>query len=196
MAEQRQYLLDQALAPYVLYLDDDLHLEPWALERMLTAICEEKCGFVGMAPIGLSFVDDVRLHEQTIEFWEGPVQPEVVAPETPQWERWPLHNAANIYHLQQRLGLTPERQRKYKVAWIGACAMYDTAKLRSVGGYGFWRQLPPEHSGEDVVAQQRVMARYGGCGLIPSGVYHLELPTTIVNRRVDAPRALNLELER
>ena len=35
-----------------------------------------------------------------------------------------------------------------------------------------------------------VMARYGGCGLIPSGVYHQELPTTVEDRRVDAPRVL------
>jgi hypothetical protein len=32
------------------------------------------------------------------------------------------------------------------------------------------------------------MARHGGCGLIPSGVYHMELPTTITERTVDAPR--------
>jgi glycosyltransferase involved in cell wall biosynthesis len=194
MAEQRQFLLDRAAAPYALFLDDDLILEPYVVERMTAAIAEEKCGFVGSAVIGLSFIDDVRPHEQTIEFWEGPVRPEVVAPGTPQWERWRLHNAANIYHLQTRLGLTPEHQRKYKVAWVGACVLYDVAALRAVGGYGFWNQLPPEHSGEDVLAQLRVMARFGGCGIIPSGVYHQELPTTIVDRRADAPKVLDLRL--
>jgi hypothetical protein len=34
------------------------------------------------------------------------------------------------------------------------------------------------------------MARHGGCGLIPSGAYHQELPTTVRDRRVDAPRVL------
>jgi hypothetical protein len=34
------------------------------------------------------------------------------------------------------------------------------------------------------------MARYGGCGLLPSGAYHLELPTTIPDRRTDAPKVL------
>jgi hypothetical protein len=36
------------------------------------------------------------------------------------------------------------------------------------------------------------MARDGGCGLIPSGVYHQELPTTVTDRRADAPRVLPL----
>ncbi|MBX6313637.1 MAG: glycosyltransferase [Isosphaeraceae bacterium] len=34
------------------------------------------------------------------------------------------------------------------------------------------------------------MTRYGGCGLIPSGAYHQEWPTTIEDRRVDAPQVL------
>ncbi|MCY7273242.1 MAG: hypothetical protein LH702_05725 [Phormidesmis sp. CAN_BIN44] len=95
----------------------------------------------------------------------------------PEWERWRLHNAANLYHLQQQLGITLERSRKYRVAWVGGCVVYDTEKLRSVGGFQFWRDLPTNHCGEDVFAQQRVMSRYGGCGLIPSGVYHQELET-------------------
>jgi hypothetical protein len=69
--------------------------------------------------------------------------------------------------------------------------MYDTAKLWDSGGYSFWQELPAEHCGEDVVVQLRLMERYGGCGLIPSGVYHQELPTTIVERRVAADKALN-----
>jgi len=191
MAEQRQFLLDQATAPYSLFLDDDLILEPDVVERMLLAIQEEGCGFVGSAVIGLSYIDDIRLHEQAIEFWNGRVQPEIVQSNTPQWERWRLHNAANIYHVQQRLGITPDKQRKYRVAWVGGCIIYDTIKLRDVGGYSFWQELPPEHCGEDVLVQLQVMQRYGGCGLIPSGVYHQELPTTIVERRVAADKALN-----
>lgn len=192
LAEQRQFLLHQAKNPYCLFLDDDLILEPFVVERMLAAIREERCGFVGSAVIGLSYAPDIRPHQQAIEFWEGPVQPEVIEPGTPQWERYRLHNAANLYHVQRSLGLTPEQQRKYRVAWVGGCVMYDTAKLRAAGGFSFWRSLPREHCGEDVLAQLRVMARFGGCGLIPSGVYHQELPTTVVNRRIDAPRLLNL----
>lgn len=198
MAEQRQFLLDQVTAPYALFLDDDLILEPWVIQNLLDAIRaapgsgQAGLGFVGSAVIGLSYVDDVRPQEQAIEFWEGPVQPETIVPNGYGWDRWKLHNAANVYHVQQRLGIGPDNPRKYKVAWVGACAMYDVAKLRDVGGYSFWKELPPEHAGEDVLAQMRVMAKYGGCGVMPSGVYHMELPTTVVDRKVDAPRVLAL----
>jgi GT2 family glycosyltransferase len=193
MAEQRQFLLEQATAPYALFIDDDLILEPYVVEQMLTAIREENCGFVGSALIGLSFIDDIRPHEQAIAFWEEPVQPEIVKPNTPEWERWRLHNAANLYHVQQRLGLTPEQGRKYRVAWVGGCVLYNTAKLRDVGGFSFWQDLPPDHCGEDVLAQQRVMARYGGCGIIPSGAYHQELETTIVERGLPADKVIGSE---
>jgi glycosyltransferase involved in cell wall biosynthesis len=193
MAEQRQFLLDQAGADYVLYLDDDLILEPFVIEQMLTAIREEGCGFVGSAVTGLSYCGDFRPHEQEIEFWEGRVQPEEVLPGSMQWQRYKLHNAANLYHVQRRLGLNPARTRKYRVAWVGGCVMYATRCLRDVGGFSFWRDLPPGHSGEDVLAQLRVMRAYGGCGLIPSGVYHQELPTTVGDRRVNAPDVLRID---
>jgi glycosyltransferase involved in cell wall biosynthesis len=192
LAEQRQFLLDQAIAPYVLFLDDDLILEPEVVQQLLTAIQQENCGFVGCAVIGLSFVDDVRPQQQAIEFWQDRVQPEVVRSGTPAWERYKLHNAANLYHVQQQLGLTPQTTRKYKIAWIGGCVLYDAAKLRDVGGFTFWKDLPPNHCGEDVLAQLRVMAKFGGCGVIPSGVYHQELPTTIPDRHLDAPQLLPL----
>lgn len=190
LAEQRQFLLDQATAPYALFLDDDLILEPDALERMLTAIKEENCGFVGCAVPSLSFLKDVRPHQQHIEFWDTPVQPEILRPNTPEWDRHKLHSAANILHVAQQMGITPENQRKYRLAWVGACVLYDTAKLRECGGFEFWMQLPNEHCGEDVLAQVRVMERYGGAGIIPTRVYHQELPTTVPNREVDAPKVL------
>lgn len=77
IAEQRQFLLDQAIAQYSLFLDDDLILESDVIKQMLVAIRKENCGFVGCALTGLIFIDDVRPHEQKIEFWDGPVQPEV-----------------------------------------------------------------------------------------------------------------------
>jgi GT2 family glycosyltransferase len=186
IAEHRQFLLDQVTAPYALFLDDDVILEATAIEHMLTAIQEAGCGFVGSAFHGLSFVQDVRPHEQAIEFWQDAVEPEDVKPNTPAWERWRLHNAANLYHLQQRLALTGDTPRRYKIAWISGCILYDTAKLRSISGFAFWQDLPPEHCGEDVLVQLQLMARYGGCGLIPSGAYHQELPTTIPDRQVAA----------
>jgi hypothetical protein len=93
--------------------------------------------------------------------------------------------------VQRRLGITPDRQRVYKVAWVGGCVLYDAEKLRACGGYSFWTELPQEHAGEDVLAQLRVMARFGGCGLIPSGAFHQELPTTVPVREVDAPLVLH-----
>jgi GT2 family glycosyltransferase len=195
LAEQRQFLLDQVHAPYALFLDDDVILEPYVLHNMLEAIRSEGCGFVGSALVGLSYLEDVRPHQQHIEFWEGPVTAERILPGGPEWERHHLHSAANLYHVAQNLNLTPEQPRKYRVAWVGGCAIYDTAKLRSVGGFGFWKDLPAEHCGEDVLAQIRVMSHYGGCGLIPSGVYHQELPTTVPDREVDAPNVLNPHLD-
>lgn len=193
LAEQRNFLLRQARAPYALFLDDDVVIEPDLIERLLRAIREQGCGFVGSAVIGMSHADDDRPQQQAIEFWEGRVQPEAVTPDSPAWDRHFLHNAANLYHLQNRLGVSRERQRLYKVAWVGGCVLFDTAKLRAAGGFDFWRRLPAEHCGEDVYAQLRVMARDGGCAIIPSGAYHQELATTVPRREVDAPRVLPLE---
>lgn len=195
IAEQRQFLLDQATAPYVLYLDDDVILEAKVIHHLLTTIQAEGCGFVGSASHGLSFREDVRPYEQAIEFWNGTVQPERVKPDTPQWERWRLHNAANLYHVQQRLGLAVDEPHTYKIAWITGCVLYDAEKLRSIGGFNFWHDLPPEHGGEDVRVQLLLMARYGGCGLIPSGAYHQEVPTTIPDRLVAADNLIDWSTE-
>lgn len=190
LAEQRQFLLEQALAPYVLFLDDDVVVEPDLVERLRATIVEQCCGFVGSALIGLGFVDDHRPHEQSIEFWDGPVEPETVVPDSDEWQRHRLHSAANLWHLQTQLGLDAQRQRLYRVAWVGGCVLFDAQKLREAGGFGFWPELPPEHCGEDVLVQLRVMKRFGGCAVIPSGAYHQELPTTVPRREFDAQRVL------
>src|SRR5947209_8153850 len=99
LAQQRQFLLDKASAPYVLFSDDDVIFEPDAVAQMLGAIRRAGCGYVGSALIGLSYLNDVRPHQQDIEFWDGPVEPESIGPDTPQWERYTLHNAANLHHV-------------------------------------------------------------------------------------------------
>lgn len=190
LAEQRQFLLDQAQARRALFIDDDVLCEPDLVERLVRAMADGSTGFVGSAVIGLSYLHDVRPQQQAITFWDGPVQPETIRPDDPRWARHHLHSAANLLHVQQRLGLDAAHQRRYKVAWVGGCVLYDVAKLRAVGGFGFWDRLPPLHCGEDVLAQLRVMARFGGCGLIPSGAYHQELPTTVPERDCDAPKVL------
>lgn len=192
LSEHRDFLLGRARAPYAVMLDDDVLLEPTVLARLLRVVRAQGCGLVGASMIGMSFVDDERPHQQVVEPWDGPVHPEDFGADDPRWQRYQLHNAANPWHAALRLGATDADPVLYKVAWVAGCVLYDVAKLRSVGGFGFWRELPVEHAGEDVVAQRRVLARYGGCGVLPSGAYHQELPTTVVDRSVDAPRVLNV----
>jgi GT2 family glycosyltransferase len=196
MAEQRAFLLAQAQARYCLFVDDDVILEPDLVARLHAVIDKEGCGFVGSALHGLSYLGQTRPLQEAIEFWDGPVRPETVQPGSTAWSRHHLHSAANLFHVQSRLGLVPgagHATRTYKVAWVGGCVLFDTARLRDAGGYDFWTALPAQHCGEDVLAQQRVMARYGGCAIIPSGAYHMELPTTVTARDVDAPYVLPLD---
>lgn len=198
IAEQRAFLLRSSLARYVLFLDDDVWLAPGAVDRLLAAIAELRCGFVGNAPHGLSYLDDHRPdQEDGYEEWQGRPRPEVISPHGPQWTRAALHSAANLAHVTERLGLREGEWRAYKVAWVGACVLFDRVKLLAVGGFDFWPQVPADHQGEDVVAQLRVLSRYGGAGVLPSGAYHLESPTTVTDRRIEcfdvvpteAPRA-------
>jgi GT2 family glycosyltransferase len=190
LAEQRAFLLSQAQAPYCLFLDDDVILEPDMVERLHRTIVQQACGFVGSALHGLSYLGQLRPDQERIEMWNGPVRPETVRPGSPAWRRHHLHSAANLWHVQARMGLRADEQRCYRVAWVGGCVLFDTDKLRSCGGFDFWTELPPNHCGEDVLAQLRVMERFGGCGVIPSGAYHMELPTTVTRRDADAPHVL------
>ena len=186
LAEQRQFLLDQSRAPFVHYLDDDVLLDPPTLGRMLGVMRAEGCGFVGCAAPSLAYLDDIRPHQQGIELWEGPVRPEPFAPDAIPWERHLVNNAANPLHLEQRFAPDGETVR-YKVAWVGgANVLYDRAKLLDVGGFGFWDRLPPEHAGEEAVVQFLLIRRYGGCGILPAGTYHLGLPTNVPDRARNA----------
>jgi GT2 family glycosyltransferase len=178
IAEQRDFLLQQATSDAVLFLDDDVWMEAWVIERLLKVLREEQCGFVGAFPSGLSYRDDVRPHQQHVEYWDGPVQPENVTPGSPRWEN-PLHRAANVYHVGQTL--SPDTIRRYKIAWCGACALYDRAKLLAVGGFSFWSRLPRYHSGEEVLVQNLLLRRWGGCCILSAGTYFSEVPTTVLN---------------
>ena len=193
VTENRAHLLSCATAPLVLFLDDDVWLEPWGLGRLREAIEKLDCGFVGFAVQGLSYLDDHRPHELApYEEWQGAVTPERLRREDPGWQRWTLHNAANPTHLGDRLGLSPGHWRAYKIAWIGGCVLFRRQRLEETGGFSFWSELPPAHAGEEVVAQLRVMQRYGGAGILPSGAVHLELPTTVPNRDVECYDAVDL----
>lgn len=187
LAEHRAYLLAASAARYVLYLDDDVWLEPGTLHRLVSALAELGCGFVGNAVHGLSYVDDVRPETHGhYEEWEATPVPERIRPGTPEWDRAQIHSAANLLHVTEKLELPPEAWRAYKVSWIGGCVLYDRAKLVDSGGFDFWRRVQEKHQGEDVAAQLAVLARHGGAGVLPSGAYHLESPTTVTERDVEA----------
>ncbi|MBL1174934.1 glycosyltransferase family 2 protein [Pantanalinema sp. GBBB05] len=179
IAEQREFLLQQARADAVLYLDDDVFMEPWVVERLLTTLQTEQCGFVGAFPTGLSYRADIRPQQQPVEFWQGAVTPEIVQPDSPIWERFHLHRAANLYHVSQTLA--PGEFRRYKIAWVACCILYERSKLLQVGGFSFWERLPRYHSGEEVLVQNLLMRRWGGCAIMPSGTYHAEVPSTVLN---------------
>lgn len=186
LAEQRDFLLGVSSAPRVLYLDNDVWLEPGMLARMQQALDEAGCGFVGAAVQGLSYLDDRRpAEQQPFELWPGRPEPEQVEPDSPAFDRWTLHNAANLAHIAADLDVPRGGWLLYKVAWVGGCVLFDRQRLLEVGGFSFWDRLPPGHAGEDAVAQARVMAAYGGAGLLPSGAVHLEAPTTVGDRSTE-----------
>ena len=187
IAEHRAFLLAQASAPYVLFLDDDVWPEPGLLATLHDAIEALDCGVVGAAQQGLSYLGDERPAEQApFAPWDGAVEPERLRKDEPGTERWTLHNAANLTHIAARTRLPEAGWLPYRVAWLAGCVLYRREALEAVGGFGFWERLGPHHGGEDVAAQWLVMERFGGAGVLPSGAVHLEAPTTIPDRSVDA----------
>lgn len=186
LAEQRQFLLEKATAPYVHFLDDDVLIDPPVLQRMLETIEREGCGFVGCAATGLSYLSDERPTQQRIELWDGPIRPEPFAVGDVPLERHLVNSAANPIHLERKL-VRDGAVLRYKVAWVGgANVLYDRARLLDVGGFSFWPRLPAEHAGEEVLVQFLLVRRFGGCGLLPSGTYHLETPTNVPDRTSNA----------
>jgi glycosyltransferase involved in cell wall biosynthesis len=192
ITEQRQFLFEKSKTELILYLDDDLILEPFVIKNSFKTIKIQNCGFVGMGLIGPSFVNDIRPNEQNIEFWQTKVKPEKILPYSKKWQRYQLHNAANLLHVQQKLKLKPTDIKPYKIAWVGACVLYNRNKLKKIGAYSYWEKIPQNAVGEDVYTQQKLMARFGACAILPSGVYHQELETTINDRNFDIPKSYHV----
>ena len=187
LAEHRQFLLDQSVADAVLFLDDDVWLEPGMLARLSDALDTLRCGFVGAAVQGLSYLHDSRpAQRQPFELWDDAVRPEVLRSDSPQIDRMTLHNAANLTHLAGELTVDTGSWLAYKIAWVGGCVLFRRHLLVECGGFDFWSTLPSSHVGEDVAAQWRVMERFGGAGILPSGAVHLEAPTTVPDRSTEA----------
>ena len=190
MAEQRAFLLAQATARYSLFLDDDVLIEPDLLSRLLQTIKRVQSGFVGSALHSLSHVGEDRPGQERVNYWDNVVEPGTVEPDSVLGIHHQPHADADLFHLQSDPDLLMGHTRCHRVAWVGGCVLFDTEKLRSSGGFDFWPELPVEHAGEDVLAQLKVMQRFGGCAIVPSGAYHMELPTTLPGREMDAPKAL------
>ena len=188
VAENRQALLEAATAELLLVLDDDVLLGPGALARLLRAEAELGPAMVGAASTGLSYLADERPHEWvTFERVTGPVVPERVRKQAPGWERWRLHNAANPTHLAAHHPPEPGAgYTAYRIAWSAGCFLARRQAVLDAGGWAFWTELPAGHAGEDVVLQLRLQERGGAVGVLPTGAYHLELPTTVTDRRADA----------
>ncbi|NJM07332.1 glycosyltransferase [Candidatus Gracilibacteria bacterium] len=196
LAEQRQFLLDQSTAPYVHYIDDDVILDPPVLERMLRVLQTDGCGFVGCLPLVWAISPTYARISIWSNFGRGPVVAEPFTPETVPWDRHKVNNAANPLHLEQRY-CTAGEVRRYKIAWVGgANVLFDRAKLDAVGAFRYWPMLPAQHAGEEVVVQWLLLATYGGCGILPSGTYHLGLPTTVIDRQHNATQLFGHLLER
>ncbi|GAB4099129.1 glycosyltransferase family A protein [Sinomonas halotolerans] len=195
LAEHRQFLLEESAAERVLFMDDDVWLASGALRLLVQALDDLGCGFVGMPVQGLSYLGDRRPAElEPFELSDAPVEPEAIDRDAEAFGRWTLHNAANPAHLADSLaqssGFGPRGWAAYRVAWIGGCVLYRRHALVECGGFGFWGELPPEHAGEDVVAQWRVMEQHGGAGILPSHAVHLESPTTVPVRDAEASEVL------
>ena len=134
LAEHRAYLLGRSAARYVLCLDDDVWLEPGTLRRLVTAIGELGCGFVGNAVHGLSYVDDVRPETHGhYEEWDGPAVPGAGPPRHPAVARCGHPSGREPAAHQQKLALPPGAWRAYKVSWIGGCVLYDRAQAGRLG---------------------------------------------------------------
>ena len=84
---------------------------------------------------GVSFLHDRRPAQLApFERWEGRPEPEQIAPDTPAWDRWMLHNAANPLHLAEEHVRPGERWVPYKIAWVAGCVLYDRAALMPSAG--------------------------------------------------------------
>jgi GT2 family glycosyltransferase len=186
-AQQRHFLLEHARAgASALFLDDDVLLEPDLMARLHAALRRSGCGFVGSALLDLRGHADAPAGPHEMAFWDGPVLPERLGPASPGWLRQQRQGAGDLWHSQRRHVARGDDDRLYKLAWLAGCVLYDTAKLRGCGGFDFWPLLPVEHFREDALAQLRVMAVHGGCGLLPSGAYRQSLAVREGGSRTDA----------
>lgn len=176
MAEHRHALLLRCTARYVQILAGDILLDPSTQQRMVETIRDERCGFAGCSAADLQRLEDFRPHEQHIDLWERSVEPEDLQPGSLPVSRLNLHSGANLLHLERHLA--PDgRTVCYRVAWLGGDnVLYDRAHLLAVGGLMRSSDPPLPPPAGDAIAQLLLLRSVGGCGILPTGTYHLGAP--------------------
>ena len=165
MAEQRAFLLSCASAPAVLYLDDDVWLEPGVLARLHRALGELGCGVVGRGDAGArarrgpaaargDVVRAVGRAGVARRRWSrtGRAGSAGACTTPPTGCTWPSRWTSTG---PGRPTPSPESYVPYKVAWAAGCVLFDRAALVEAGGFEFWRDLPPDAHGEDVHSASR-----------------------------------------
>lgn len=172
---QRQALLERTDAPYALFLDHNVVLEPDLIDRLAAALTLQGCGFIGSYPnqavdIGTFGEEGDDLQDAEFEPWLGTVAPEVVTPGNPAWRRRRIHTNGVQQLICRMMRITRERPLLYRIASCEGCYLADVSKLRAVGGY-VPRTEPPVPWPEDLIAQLRLMARFGGAAIAPSGAW-------------------------
>ena len=71
----------------------------------------------------------------------------------------PLDIRLDRLHLEERLVSDGDTVR-YKVSWIGgANVLYDRRKLLEVGGFSWWRRLPPRRDAYAITASPKPLPR-------------------------------------
>src|SRR5215207_4135990 len=153
-------------------------MEPFVVQRLLSVLKSNGCGFVGTFPAGLTFAQDVRPDQQDVRFWEGSVEPEVVEVEGRNCERWPLHRTANLHHVAKELALPPGGFLRYKAA---PTARASSTTERSSSRSAVSRSVtacrattPAKTSSSRTCCCDATAA----AGSPPSGTYHAEVETT------------------
>ena len=188
----------RATAPAVLFLDDDVWLEPGC-----STACTRRCASwaAGSSPPrcrgSRTSTTAARDECAPFEVWDGPVRPERIAKDGPGGRAgrcttrptgctWPSRSGSTAARCRRRTAGWPTRSPGRRAVSCSTAGAGRSGRLRLLA------DLPADAHGEDVLVQHRVMARRGGAGILPSGAYHQESLTTIPSRGTSAFDALPL----
>ena len=180
IAEQRDFLLRQATAETVLYLDDDVLMEPWVSS-------------------GYSRFSKMR----GAALWERFPQGCHIATIGDPISRRSTSGRIRCYRrlLNWRAGSGSAGSctgRRTSITLPIRCLLDHGGATRSPGSppasstigasWRPWGLLVLAAAAalslrEEVLVQNLLMRRWGGCGMVPSGTYYSQVPTTVLNDR-------------